>query len=320
MNAQVEERSVGTMRVKRVISNNAVLALDDGHEVVALGRGLGTARRPGEVLEPDRIEQVFVAGGDALGERLTQFLADVPLECVRAAARIADLAGERLGIRVTQSLILPVADHLQFALYRHREGSVVEYPLRWEVAQLYPDELAVGRAAVELAGPMLGIPLDPNEAVALALHVVNAQFAGPGLSKAVEMTETITQAVGVVEQTFGLPIDEGSINVARFVTHLRYLFSRVAGGKQIADPQPTLAEMIGNAHPDAMACAAKVQYLIEMRLATKLTPDETAYLALHIARLVLEAGRGALTVPVRRGARAPESKRRQHERGWKPRR
>ena len=95
------------MRVKRVLSNNAVLALDaDGHEVAALGRGLGHARRPGRPLEPDRVEQVFVAGGGALGDRLTQFLGEVPLECVRAAAKIADLAHSRLGIRVTQSLIL----------------------------------------------------------------------------------------------------------------------------------------------------------------------------------------------------------------------
>lgn len=292
MSVHGEGKAGGEVRVKRVISNNAVLALDDdGHEVVALGRGLGHGRRPGEPLEPDRIEQVFVAGGDALGDRLTQFLAEVPLECVRAAARIADLAHDRLGIRVTQSLILPVADHLQFALQRHDEGIAMEYPLRWEVAQLYPDELAVGRAAVDLASSMLHIPLDPNEAVALALHFVNAQFAAPGLNKAVQMTETITQVVGVIEQTFGLSIDEGSMNVARFITHLRYLFSRVASGKQIDDPHPTLAEAIGNAHPEAMACAVKVQYLIEMALATKLSPDETAYLALHIARLVWDARR-----------------------------
>lgn len=40
-----------------------------------------------------------------------------------------------------------------------------------------------------------------------------------------------------------------------------------------------------------MACAVKVQYLIEMALATTLTPDEIAYLALHIARLVWDARR-----------------------------
>ena len=79
------------------------------------------------------------------------------------------------------------------------------------------------------------------------------------------------------------------MTAARFVTHLRYLFSRVASGKQIADPHPTLAEAIGNAHPAAMACAVKVQYLIEMGLNARLTPDETAYLAPHIAHLTWDA-------------------------------
>lgn len=275
------------MRVKRVIGNNAVLAVDDdGHEVVALGRGVGHGRRPNDTLDADRVEQVFIAGGDAASDRLTEFLADAPLSCVRAAAKIADLAHERLGLRVTQALILPIADHLTFAMHRHREGIPMDYPLVWEVGQLYPQELEVGRAAVTLANASLGIELDPDEAVAFAMHFVNAQFATPGLSSTVRMTETITRMFDVIERTFGLTIDRRSMTAARFVTHLRYLFTRIASGKQINEPHHTLVDAIANAHPEAMVCAAKLQYFIEMGLSTHLTPDETGYLALHVARLV----------------------------------
>ena len=134
------------MHVKRVIGNNAVVAVDDdGHEVVALGRGLGHGRRPNDPLDSNLVEQVFIAGGDAASDRLTQFLADTPLSCVRAAAKIADLAHEHLGLRVTQALILPIADHLSFALQRFRERIAMDFPLVWEVGQLYPQELEVGR-------------------------------------------------------------------------------------------------------------------------------------------------------------------------------
>lgn len=280
-------RKEPALRVKRVLSNNAVLAVDDeGHEVVALGRGLGFGRRPSDPLPADQVEQVFIAGGDASSERLTEFLADTPLVCVRAAAAIADLAHERLGIRVTQSLILPLADHLHFAMVRERDQIVVAFPLRWEVAQIYPKELEVGRAAVSLANASLKIALDPDEAVAFAMHFVNAQFASPGMAQALQMTETIARAWSVIEQSFGISIDQESMNAARFVTHLRYLFARVASGKQISDPHPTFLEAIANAHPEAMACAIKVRYLIEMALSTQITADETAYLALHVARLV----------------------------------
>ncbi|MFV0459532.1 MAG: PRD domain-containing protein [Actinomycetales bacterium] len=274
------------MRVTRVLNNNAVVATDpDGQHVVALGRGLGHGRRPGDLLDPARVEQVFVDSGDAVGRQLTQFLSDVPIEYVRVASRIAELASQRLGLTVTQSLILPLADHVHFAVQRQRQGMHLQAPLRWEVRQLYPAELAVGEAAVQQANAMLGVQLNPDEAVSIALHLVNAQFATPGLSHVVEMTEVITQVTALVERTLQITVDQDSMSLARFVTHLRYLFTRVAGGTQLTEPEPSFGQAIANAHPEAMACAVKVRFLIEMGVSTTLTSDETAYLAMHIARL-----------------------------------
>ena len=48
------------------------------------------------------------------------------------------------------------------------------------------------------------------------------------------MTEIITHALTIIGQSFHIVVDEYSMNAARFVTHLRYLFSRVASGKQIS--------------------------------------------------------------------------------------
>ena len=254
--------------------------------MVALGRGLGHGRRPGDTLATDQIEQVFFAG-DA-DERLTRFLADVPLEYVRVAGQIAELANERLGLKVTQALILPIADHLHFAVRRVREGMAMRFPLAWEVSQLYPTELAVGEASVGLVNAAFGVRLPDDEAVAFAMHFVNAQFVSPGMSPAVEMTQTIASAFDVIERTFGVTIDHRSMNAARFVTHLRYLYARVASGKQIADPRLTFMDAIANAHPEAAACAAKLRYMFEMNLRATLSDDEVAYLALHVARLVLD--------------------------------
>lgn len=278
-----------SMIVRRVIGNNAALAVDgEGHEFVALGRGVAFGMRPGDALDRSKVEQVFLAGGDAASDRLTEHLADTPLSCVRAAARIAELAHERLDLRVTQALILPLADHLHFAVQRAEAGTVMEYPLLWEVSQLYPREFAVGREAVTIAREVLQTDIDDDEAVALAMHLVNAQFTKPGMGAAMQMTETIAQAFTIIERTFGIRIDRHSMNAARFVTHLRYVFARVDSGKQISDPHPTLFDAISNAHPEAIACAAKLQYLIEMGFKTQLTLDETAYLGLHVARLVLD--------------------------------
>lgn len=215
----------------------------------------------------------------------------MPLEYVRVAGRIAELAHERLGLRVTQALILPIADHLHFAVQRTRAGVEMRFPLAWEVAQLYPSELEVGEAAVEVANTAFTVTLQDDEAVAFAMHFVNAQFTSPGMKPAIEMTQSIGSAFEVIESSFGFAIDHKSMNAARFVTHLRYLYARVASGKQIEESHPTLANAIRNAHPAAFACAVKLRYVLEMNLRTQLSDDEVAYLALHIAKLVMDLRR-----------------------------
>ncbi len=89
----------------------------------------------------------------------------------------------------------------------------------------------------------------------------------------------------MIDKSFGVTIDTHSMNAARFVTQLRYLYARAVSGKQI-DPHPTFADAIANAHPEATACAMKLRFQFEMNLGEKLSTDEVAYLALHVARLL----------------------------------
>ncbi|WP_284990178.1 PRD domain-containing protein [Arthrobacter sp. efr-133-TYG-120] len=277
------------MQVKRVLNNNAVLAIDDdGNDLVVIGRGLGHGRRPGDEISREVADQVFVAAENANVERLARFLDDIPLDCLNAAGEVAALAGERLDLRVSQALVVPLADHLSFAVERLQAGIPAQFPLAWEVSQLYPKELSTGREALGLVEASLGVRLHDDEAVALAMHFVNAQFATPGMEKAMQMTGVIAQAFALVDKTFGFTVDQQSMNAARFVTHLRYLFSRVASGKQISEKSSVLVDAIIQSHAEAVVCAAKIQYLLEMGLDTSLTRDEVAYLALHVARLVAD--------------------------------
>ena len=277
------------MQVKRVLNNNAVLAVDDdGKDLVVIGRGLGHGRRPGDEISREVADQIFVAAENANLERLARFLDDIPLDCLNAAGEVAELAQKRLELRVSQALVVPLADHLSFAIERLQEGIPAQFPLAWEVSQLYPKELATGREALGLVEASLGVRLHDDEAVALAMHFVNAQFATPGMEKAMQMTGVIAQAFALVDKAFGFTVDQQSMNAARFVTHLRYLFSRVASGKQISEKSSVLVDAIIQSHPEAVVCAAKIQYLLEMGLDTSLTRDEVAYLALHVSRLVAD--------------------------------
>ena len=273
------------MRVKRVLNNNAVMVVTADGASIVLGRAIGYGRRAGDIIDPAVVSERFVPDQTTPLSRLAALLTDTPLEIVKVAREIAELAHTRLTVRVSQALVLPLADHLAFAVARGRAGQTMDYPLRWEISQLYPGEMAIGREAVDLVRRRLGVDLAEDEAVAFAMHIVNAQFAAASMAPVVEMTTKINRILGLIEAEMGVSIDRNSMRAARFVTHLRYLFVRLHTRKQFEGDAPGIRSAIAEAHPAAYHCAERIRYLLTID-EHSLSDDEVTYLALHIARLI----------------------------------
>lgn len=142
----------------------------------------------------------------------------------------------------------------------------------------------------------LGVELQPEEATAFAMHLVNTQFEGSDLNKTYRMTEVFSQIFSVISFVYNRPLDQNHMSVARFVTHLRYLFVRTgqnteergtsaqsSGGQ--ASAIPAIHEAVKSSYPKAYSCAGKVRVLLEMHVGAELSRDEQTYLAIHISRL-----------------------------------
>ena len=99
------------------------------------------------------------------------------------------------------------------------------------------------------------------------------------------MTGVIQQMLEVISSHYGVPLDSSTMSVARFITHLRYLFVRLARGDQLVDEKSQLADHIFTLYPDAAGCVEQIVSIIELRFDTELTKEEIAYLTLHVARL-----------------------------------
>lgn len=278
------------MKIAHIYNNNVVLAeTDAGEQLVAIGRGLAFGKKVGTVVDEAKIEQRFVAEHSD-DEYRAHLLAETPSDILALASELEKLAVGELGLKVTHSFILPLADHLRFAVERAQKGIVMEYPLAIEVGQLYPREIGFGRRAVALVAERLGVELPADEAVPFALHLVNSQFTAEDLGKTYKMTEVFAQIFSVISFAYSAPIDQNQMSVARFVTHLRYLFVRAEQGKEVSlsSSVPAVHEAVRSSYPRAYACAGKVKMLLEMHLGADLSDDEHTYLTIHVARLAEE--------------------------------
>ncbi|MHC2799731.1 transcription antiterminator BglG [Corynebacterium sp. HMSC056E09] len=270
------------MQLLRVFNNNVVLARRGAEDVIVTGRGIGFQAHPGTEVDPAKVVKVFVPDSGRDPDHLAAMIAGIPGEYVQLVIDAMHSVDMSEALRSKLTLVVAIADHIHGAVNR---GNAVSYPLEAEVRHLYAEDFALAQQLLTAINGGLHKPLAPDEAVAITLHLVNAGFAVGDLSGTYRMTGLIQQILAVIGSHIDTELISEDISVARFITHLRYLFVRMAEHQQLDSDDRQVATAISARYPDAVETAQMVANLIELRLDSALTPDEVSYLTLHIARL-----------------------------------
>ena len=270
------------MQLLRVFNNNVVLARRGAEDVIVTGRGIGFQAHPGTEVDPAKVVKVFVPDSGRDPDHLAAMIAGIPGEYVQLVIDAMHSVDMSEALRSKLTLVVAIADHIHGAVNR---GNAVSYPLEAEVRHLYAEDFALAQLLLTAINGGLHKPLAPDEAVAITLHLVNAGFAVGDLSGTYRMTGLIQQILAVIGSHIDTELNSEDISVARFITHLRYLFVRMAEHQQLDSDDRQVATAISARYPDAVETAQMVANLIELRLDSTLTPDEVSYLTLHIARL-----------------------------------
>lgn len=107
------------MKVDKVINNNLVRSHDDAdREIMVMGSGLGFKKKPGDPIEKEKIEKIYILQGEEQGRHMEELLSEMPLECIQAANEIVDYAVVSLGKPLSNYLYLNLCDHIHFAIKR----------------------------------------------------------------------------------------------------------------------------------------------------------------------------------------------------------
>ncbi|OFR60336.1 phosphocarrier, HPr family protein [Corynebacterium sp. HMSC072B08] len=289
----MEEFTVTDMEILRVFNNNVVLAKDATGEKIITGRGIGFKARPGKPVDSSKVVRIFVPAEGRDPDHIATMLTEIPLAHMTLVTDAVTAAGLPESMTKNASLLVALADHIGFAIMRAANGQRADYPLLAEVSQLYSEEYAQAQAILSHINRALNdrriAPLPRSEAVAITLHLVNAGFATGDLSFTYTMTGVLQQLLTIIESDFGITLEPETVNVGRFITHLRYLFVRIAKHEQLKDHSSAIGQAIRDSAPEAFRCAQRISAVIELRLGSGLTEDEVSYLTLHIARIVQAA-------------------------------
>ncbi len=275
------------MKISKVLNSSVVLAVNDaGDETIILGKGIGYGRKAGQEILLQPSDRVFIPLSNPDAKKMIELFASIPSEYLDITQEIVRDAETTLQTKISPHIYLMLTDHLHFAVERQQQGIVVTNRVFWEIKHFYPSEFAVGCRGLERMREKRGVQLPEEEAANIAFHLVNARQEDTVRYDAAEAAKLIGNIVNIVTYVTHCSQDSESLHYSRFISHMQFFAERFFTGKLLDSGDDFLYTQIQTGYPEAMNCAERIRTYITRMYNVCLPNEETAYLALHIARLL----------------------------------
>src|SRR5699024_1925817 len=167
-----------TVKITKVLNNNAVIIKDEGQEKIAIGAGVGFGKGKNDIIQMSKVEKLFVLKEN---EKLQQLLLRIPEEHLILTEEIIRYAEQYLDSKLNDHILLVLTDHISFAIGREKEGINVQNKLLQEIKILYKKEFEIGLWALDLIKEKAGITMPIDEAAFIALHLHTMKIKGGDL-------------------------------------------------------------------------------------------------------------------------------------------
>lgn len=274
------------MRVDKVLNNSLILTRDShDRELIVMGKGLGFNSRPGDEIIAEKIEKRFVVQENVRGKDYLQMVADLPEDILQMAGYILSLADQQLEQKVRGQILFTLADHLAFAVERHRQGIIIQNRLLHDVQRFYPAQYQVARQALETINQQYRLNLPDEEAGNIAFHLVNGQSEGDDVGKAMQSVKMLKDIFTLVQYHFHITPDDDSLNYSRFLTHIRFFIQRLQGEQSRSLNKNPLTAQLACQYPDVHRCTLQISEYVKTQVQAELSEDEQLWLMVHLVRL-----------------------------------
>ncbi|MFP3886098.1 PRD domain-containing protein [Priestia filamentosa] len=275
------------MVIKQVINNNIAISIDSqGDEIILIGKGLAFNKKKGNEIDSQKVEKRFYLEDKGLYAKFKKLLQEVSVEEINVADDIISLAKRKLKKDLNESIYISLPDHISLAVNRIKNGLNVKNGLLWEIKKLYKEEYLIAKEAVQMINERFNVELGDDEAGFIAFHFVNAQL-NSGMNTVAKITKFIKDILNIVTYQLNIPVEEESLSVFRFVTHLKFFANRIFSQETNENTEDQfLYEVVKERYSEAFDITQKVKQHIDKQYSYKVSNTEATYLTIHIQRLL----------------------------------
>lgn len=273
------------MKVKRVLNNNAVVALNTiGEEMILKGKGIAFNKSPGDIIDESKIEETFVSQSSDVNRRYQDVLINIPVDYIEVSDKAISIIKSRIDKKLSDQIYITLTDHISNLLERLSMGIHFDNSLLWDIKRMYKEEYAAGLEVVKLIRSSFDVKVPDDEASFIALHIVNAMM-DTDMHQVVEVTAMIEDIYDIVQTHFNLEFDEDSIDYNRFILHLRFFFERVINKKPLGvETNKNMLDMLKKEYQEQFDCVSEIIKYVGTKFDDSLE-GEVLYLMIHVVKL-----------------------------------
>jgi len=268
--------------IKKILNNNALLAFDieKKSEVIFLGKGVGFNKKiamTGEAQPGIKKYYLHKDTEKGLAADLIKNVSPIYLEITHEIIKEAEVKFEELD----NHILLPLADHIAFAIERIEGNTSFENPFTNDIRFLYEQEFEValkGKAVIE---EKTGYIISDDDVGYIALYIHSA-ISDTKVSQSMNVAIIMGEAIKHIEKDCNMTIKVGTFSYSRLMYHFRFMVARVMTDEIL---HSDMIEYTKTHCSYAFEVAASVCKKLEKELGKTFSEKEVSYLALHIERI-----------------------------------
>lgn len=266
-------------KITRILNHNAILVAEDHKEYLILDRGIGFGKKVEDQIANTSFEALYQLQGEAeRGGR--EIIEKIDPAFLEIAHQILKHASEKLG-SLDHNILLPLSDHIAFAVERIKNGLVISNPFTNEIRMLNPDEYEAASISKAIIQNRLGYEINEDEIGYITLHLHSAA-THEKVDESMKVAIIVQESIKTIEEKLNTSINMQSLAYSRLLTHIKYMLARIRTNEKL---NLDMDEYVQTHFPLAYETAETILIKIGSQLHHTIPRIEIGYLGLHIQRI-----------------------------------
>ena len=266
----------------KVLNNNTLLVSKNEEELIVMSKGIGFGQKTGNKVDiPRNAKQYRMQKSYQTGKKTSYSIDNIDPVYIEIANEIIELTKEKFG-KVEHDILLPLADHIYFAIKRIQENDFPANPFYTDIQLIFPDEYEVALKGKDVIYQYTGVKINADEIGFITLHVHSAISVNK-VSQSMEVMRVIREFFKVLQKDLRIHIDSNSLSYIRLMNHIKFLLLRLNNEEEL---QMDITSFTKEKFPFAYNQAKILCNDLAKVLHKDLPDSESGYLALHLERIL----------------------------------